>query len=83
VIPATALIALLPDTGMDEGEVTCMLPHGTAVLLLESRVANTGGTEVRVKHRECAGWVPQASISEQPLEIVATDRRPVPGLAEK
>ncbi len=80
--PAQPLISLLPDTG--EGtETACSLPHGTAVLLLDARTQSDGSLQFRVKHRGCAGWVPERLINAEHVEALVPGRPRDGGLAEK
>jgi hypothetical protein len=41
----------------ETSHVTCKLPHGSAVLLLETQTAPDGRHSVHVQRRDCSGWV--------------------------
>ncbi len=61
------------DQPFEAGRLLCRLPYGTAVLLLEARVAVDERQAIRIQDRGCTGWVRAeliTSMSQTPGRVI-------------
>ena len=63
-----AQVPLWHEPFTDGGAAACAMPHDTAVLVLNERIAADGSRSVLVQHRECVGWIAETFLSPDRLD---------------